>query len=149
MLTEVDCAKLEPGGAPEAGCFASGTRGEDDPSPDAGSGLEAGQSSSLPAPIEDDAYRTKISVVNMGEANATVLVDLYDGAGARLTDDTVRLARGRWRQETQPFRNLACETAMSSGHARITVERGSSVFAFASVIDNATGDPATVPLEAQ
>jgi hypothetical protein len=114
--------------APDAGCFANGTQGQDYPVLDASGGLEAGQSAFLPALEEDDAYRTNIGVVNMGEANATVLVELFDGAGTKLAEFTRQLQPGRWKQESQPFRNLAGQTAMSAGYARVTVQSGSGVF---------------------
>lgn len=133
--------------APDAGCLANGTQGQDYPVIEAGSGLEAGQSAFLPALVEDDGYRTNIGVVNMGEAAATVLVELFDGAGTRLIDYTVRLAPGRWRQEIQPFRYLAGETAMSAGYAQIAVQSGSGVLALASIIDNVTNDPTTITMQ--
>jgi hypothetical protein len=36
---------------------------------------------------------------------------------------------------------------MDRGYARITVQTGSGVFAFASVIDNVTNDPTTVAMQ--
>ncbi|HQN96088.1 MAG TPA: hypothetical protein PLM61_06940 [Thermoanaerobaculales bacterium] len=133
--------------APEAGCLANGTQGQDYPVVAASSGLAAGQSAFLPALVEDDAYRTNIGVVNMGEATATILVELCDGAGTTVAEYTRQIPPGRWRQEIQPFRYLAGETAMSGGYSRITVQSGAGVFALASVIDNITNDPTTVAMQ--
>jgi hypothetical protein len=36
---------------------------------------------------------------------------------------------------------------MDRGYAKITVQSGSGVFAFASVIDNITNDPTTVTMQ--
>ena len=85
--------------------------------------------------------------MNVGSGAATVLVELYDGAGTKLTDYTVSLAAGQWAQETQPFKNKAGQTAMDRGYAKITVQSGSGVFGFASVVDNLTNDPTTVTMQ--
>jgi hypothetical protein len=50
-------------------------------------------------------------------------------------------------QPTQPFLNVAGQTAMDRGYAKITVQSGSGVFAFASVIDNITNDPTPVTMQ--
>ena len=76
-----------------------------------------------------------------------VLVELFDGSGAKLTDYTVSLAAGHWAQETQPFKSKALQTAMDRGYAKITAQTGSGVFGFASVIDNITNDPTTVAMQ--
>jgi hypothetical protein len=57
------------------------------------------------------------------------------------------LAVGQWAQETQPFLNKGLQTAMDRGYAKITVQTGSGVFGFASVIDNITNDPTTVAMQ--
>jgi hypothetical protein len=57
------------------------------------------------------------------------------------------LGAGQWAQETQPFLNWAGQTAMDRGYAKLTVQSGSGVFGFASVIDNITNDPTTVAMQ--
>ncbi len=69
------------------------------------------------------------------------------GPGRKLGDYPVTLAAGQWAQETQPFLNKARQTAMDRGYAKITVQSGSGVFAFASVIDNITNDPTLVTMQ--
>ena len=54
------------------------------------------------------------------------------------------LNTGDWKQETQPYKNRAGTTNIDRGYARVTVQSGSAVFAFASVVDNTTNDPTTV-----
>ena len=54
---------------------------------------------------------------------------------------------GQWAQATQPFKNAAGQAVMNRGHAKITVQTGSGVFGFASVIDNITNDPTTVAMQ--
>ena len=110
-------------------------------------GLSAGQSAYLAGLTEDSSYRTNVGVVNTGTAAASVLVKLYNGTGTYLAEYTVPLTAGEWAQTTQPFKNDASQTAMTAGYATITVQSGSGVFGFASVIDNSTNDPTTVAMQ--
>jgi hypothetical protein len=127
-----------------ASCDADGTQGQDYPVVDGASGLVAGQNAYLAGLTENAAYRSNIGLLNTGPNTATVLVELFDGAGTKLADYTVNLGTGQWAQETEPFLTKAGQAAMDRGYARITVQSGSGVFAFASVVDNLTNDPTTV-----
>jgi hypothetical protein len=131
----------------DASCYPNGTQGQDYPAVVAGDGLAAGQSAYLAGLTENASYRCNIGLVNVGSGAASVLVELYNGAGTKLTDYTVSLAAGQWLQETQPFLNKAGQTAMDRGYAKVTVQSGSGVFAFASVVDNLTNDPTTVAMQ--
>ncbi len=131
----------------DASCYPSATQGQDYPAVVASDGLAAGQSAYLAGLAENASYRCNIGLVNVGSGAAMVLVELYDGAGTKLTDYTVPLAAGQWAQETQPFLNKARQTAMDRGYAKITVQSGSGVFGFASVMDNLTNDPTTVAMQ--
>ena len=130
-----------------ASCYAGGTQGQDYPAVATGGGLGAGQSAYLAGLTEDPSYRSNIGVVNTDTVSATVLVTLYGATGGALAQYTVSLTPGQWSQTTQPFLNLAGQTAMESGYATVTVQSGSGVFAFASVIDNITNDPTTVAMQ--
>jgi hypothetical protein len=133
--------------ASTASCYPSGTQGQDYPLLQPSNGLSAGQSAYLAGLTENGSYHSNIGLVDIGSASATVLVELFDGAGTKLTDYTVDLAPGQWAQETQPFFKKAGQTAMDRGYAKITAQSGSGVFGFASVIDNLTTDPTTVSMQ--
>jgi hypothetical protein len=128
-------------------CYPNGTQGQDYPAVVAGDGLAAAQSAYLAGLTENASYRCNIGLVNVGPGAATVLVELYNGAGTKLTSYTVSLAAGQWAQDIQPFKNRAGQTAMDRGYAKVTVQSGSGVFAFASVVDNLTNDPTTVAMQ--
>ena len=141
---------------PDAPCFAGGTQGQDYPALDPADGLQnvwaanfgvAGQAGYLPGLVENASFRSNIGLVNTGFDTATVLVELFDGAGNKLTSYTSTLANGQWSQAVKPFWKLAGQTALDSGYARVTVQSGYGVFAFASVIDNLTNDPTTVVMQ--
>ncbi len=111
----------------------------------ASEGLSAGQSAYLPMLTENADYRTNIAVANTGTGPAQVTVALYSGSGALLTSYSVSLAPGESKQENQPFKNRAGQTNMNAGYAKVTVVSGSGVLATASVLDNKTSDPTTIP----
>ena len=128
-------------------CYPNGTQGQDYPAVAAAIGLGVGQSAYLAGLTENASYRSNIGVANTGVGSATVLVELFSGSGTGLANYTVELTPGQWSQATQPFKNDAGQTSMASGYATITVQSGSGVFAFASVIDNITNDPTTVAMQ--
>jgi hypothetical protein len=130
-----------------ATCYANGTQGQEYPAVVTSDGLGAGQSAYLAGLSENTSYRCNIGLVNTGTGSGLVLVELFDGAGTKLTDYTVALTPGQWLQETQPFKNRAGQTAMDRGYAKLSVKSGSGVFGFASVIDNITNDPTTVAMQ--
>ncbi|MFI5091391.1 MAG: hypothetical protein ACHP7P_15225, partial [Terriglobales bacterium] len=108
--------------------------------------LGTGQSAWLPQLSENAAYRTNISLTNTGSTAASVNVTLLDGAGNVLTTYTVTLNPGEWQQAVQPFKSQANQTNMDRGYAKVTVTAGAGVIASASVIDNVTNDPTTIPM---
>lgn len=130
-----------------ASCYPNGTFGQDYPAFVPADGLVAGQSGYLTGLSESSAFRSNIALVNAGTGTARVLVELFNGAGTRLTEYTVDLTPGQWKQESQPFKNKAAQTNMARGYARVTVQSGAGVLAFASIIDAPTGDPTTVTLQ--
>ncbi|MBZ5589692.1 MAG: hypothetical protein LAO05_14135 [Acidobacteriia bacterium] len=134
---------------PTAACLPGGTQGQDYPAVVWSNGLVPFDTGYLAGLTENASYRCNIGLVNTGTEDATVVVELFDGAGTELTSYTVSLTPGQWAQETQPFKNKARQTAMDRGYAKVGVllGTGSGVFAFASVIDNITNDPTTVTMQ--
>ena len=130
-----------------AACYPNGTQGQGYPALVSSDGLSATQSAYLAGLSESPAYRCNIGLVNTGTGSASVLVELFNAVGSKLTDYTVTLNPGDWKQETQPFFNKAGQTAMDRGYAKVTVQSGSGVFAFASVVDGSTNDPTTVIMQ--
>jgi hypothetical protein len=131
----------------DASCLPDGTQGQDYPALTASDGLVAGQIAYLAGLVENASFRSNIGLVNTGPDSATVLVELYDATGTELVQYYAWLVPGEWEQRTQPFLNWAGQTAMDRGYAKITVQWGSGVFAFASVVDNLTNDPTTETMQ--
>jgi hypothetical protein len=133
--------------ASDASCYPNGTQGQNYPMLTAGDGLSAGEEAWLPHLTENAGYRANIGLLNTGPTAATVTVELHDGVGTLLASYPVSLAEGQWSQEIQPFRSKAGQTAMDRGYAKVTVDSGTGVVAFASVVDNLTNDPTTVTMQ--
>ena len=130
-----------------AQCYPNGTLGQNLDALTLPQGLAAGESAFLTQLTENAAFRTNISVTNMSAAAATAKVELFDGSGTKLTEYTVSLSAGQFKQEAKPFFAKAGQTNMSRGYAKITVTAGSGVVAYASVIDNVTQDPTTMGIQ--
>ena len=109
-------------------------------------GLAGGESAWLAQLAESSRFRTNLALTNMGREAAVVQVELFDGAGMPVGDFEVTLAPGRYHQEVRVFANRVEKGAVQRGSARVRVGTGSGIIASASVIDNLTNDPTTIPM---
>lgn len=107
--------------------------------------LNAGAVVRLAQLTESSKYRTNIAVTNTGTGAAQVRVTLYNATGSQLAQYTVDLTSGQRKQENQPFKNKGGQTNMTAGYAKVEVLTGSGVIVSASVLDNTTSDPTTIP----
>lgn len=113
-------------------------------------GLAAGEAAFIPQLTQNGSsgqvgtYRSNIGATNMGTTTARITLDLYDGAGGHLWSNTRDIAAGQWYQYNEPYRTGAGRNNIARGYARITVDSGSSVFAYGSVLDNGSSDPTTI-----
>ena len=124
-----------------------GTFGQflDGVSPAATAGL--GQTVYLPQLQQNEAFRTNIGFLNTTDLEAAVRVRLYDASGQLLAARLKTLAPRARLQLQEPFLRIAGREDIDAGYASVTVEAGEGVIAYASVIDNATNDPTTVPMK--
>jgi len=107
-------------------------------------GMVAGEVVVLQQLREDEAFRTNIGVVNMGEHAASVSVALWDRNGSYVGGFAVFLEPGQFAQDNRPYRHRFNRTDIVGGYADVTVNSGDGIFAYASVVDDVTGDPTTV-----
>ncbi len=114
-----------------------------------GNALAAGQSAYLPQLVQTGVagqvgtYRTNIGVTNTGTGAASVTVTIFTADGTQVWSDTRSYDPGQFYQYQEPFRTGAGLTNVAAGYAVVTVSSGSGVDAYASVIDNGSGDPTT------
>ena len=124
----------------------AGTYGQYYPACTARHAITSGQVGVLPQLKKNGAFRTNVGVQNLGDASATVLVRVFDATGAQVGSKSLTVAAGRWLQQNDIF---AAASAGSQDIAYATVEvqtAGATVWAYGSVVDQATGDPTTIPV---
>jgi len=104
-----------------------------------------GESRWLPQLQQNEAFRTNIGLLNTSSAEAVVRVRLHDTAGTELAFADRTLAAGERLQLNEPYAQLAGRTDVDAGYATVEVLTGGGILCYASVVDNATNDPTTVP----
>jgi hypothetical protein len=109
--------------------------------------LSAGQSAWLPLLAQNASFRCNIAITNTGATNANVTLALYDGQGNLLwsgNNESAAMASGSFVQYLTPFEKYARRVDLENAYARVTVNSGSGIIVWASVMDEATGDPTTI-----
>jgi hypothetical protein len=101
----------------------------------------------LPQIKGGDDFRTNIGLINFGHSECTVSVTLHDELGRQIGSPlTLTVEPAAWSQTNDVFAE-ADAGSCRVGHATVEVlTPGCSVWAYASVVDQATGDPTTIPL---
>jgi hypothetical protein len=90
-------------------------------------------------------FRTNVGLVNAGGQHVRVEIALYGGDGIWLGTKTVDLNPYDFQQVDKIFAGLA-PSGVDSGYALLSTSTpGAVLLAYASVIDNSTGDPIAVP----
>lgn len=94
-------------------------------------------------------FRTNVGFVNLGGSGSVVRVRLFDGQGVALGSEIAEpVGPGEWRQVNRVFR-IANAGDCTGCYAMIDLAGGGDgpVWAYASVVDNGSGDPTTIPME--
>ncbi len=126
---------------------ANGTLGGFLPGVAGAQGLVPGRIGILPQLKKSAAFRTNVAVVNLGASPVTGRTQLRDGSGAPLgAARTWQAAPFRLVQENDIFSAAGVSEAAVAYATVEVLTAGGRVFAFASVIDNATNDPTLVSL---
>jgi hypothetical protein len=125
--------------------FGAGTVGQSYPGVAMPDTIGPGQQAVLPQLRQNADYRTNVGFLNLAESDATVTVTFHDAAGTSIgATVTATVPARRWVQLLTPLvTSGAGETAQAWAEVTVT-SAGGAVWAYASVIDNHTGDPATV-----
>jgi CubicO group peptidase (beta-lactamase class C family) len=96
---------------------------------------------------QNPSFRTNIGFFNGGDTEARVRIFLYDASGSELISRWRTLEPGAWMQLQEPFARLAGRSDIVSGSAKIEIDSGDGVIAFASVIDNSTNDGTAISMK--
>jgi hypothetical protein len=104
----------------------------------------AHSSQTLVALSQSDRFRTNLGLVEGSGKPADVLLEVFSAGGLKLFESTLQLKGGEHRQ----LGSVLAANGIDTTNARVNVSLASavgSVFTYASVIDNSTGDPSFVP----
>ncbi|MEE4270670.1 MAG: S8 family serine peptidase [Thermoanaerobaculales bacterium] len=124
----------------------SGTFGQFLPGLDAAAALASGDAGFLSQLKSTDGFRTNIGFTNYGEAECTARVRLYDDEGAELKITYPTVPPGGWLQQNRVFERAGV-APVPLGYAVVEVlTPDCEVWTYASVVDNTSGDPTTVPV---
>ena len=109
--------------------------------------MAAGDIGVLSPLASNQQFRTNVGYINLADHACEVRVTLYDVAGNRVGDERVRnIDPSGWKQDNDIF---GVTGAGSHDHAYARAEvltNNCSVWVYASVVDNATGDPTMIPV---
>jgi hypothetical protein len=128
---------------------ATGTYGQFVPALTVTGLLTQGVTGFLPLLSQGQAYRTNAGIANLSASGTcAVRIRLFGPNGSQLGNPVMlSAAAGRFVQQDVIFTAAAAGTH-DNAYATVEVTTpGCSAWAYASVIDNATGDPTTVPVQ--
>jgi hypothetical protein len=127
---------------------AGGTFGGFLPAVTASEALGPGRVGVLPQLARNGLFRTNVGVANLGASTLAARIRLYSESGAAAgTPIDVSVPPGGLNQVVDPF-GVAGAGDRDVAYATVEVlTPGGLAFAYASVIDNRTGDPTIVPVE--
>ena len=108
--------------------------------------VASGTSVWLPQLQQNADFRTNIGVHNTGEVDARIRLHLHDADGSHLETTQRTIGAGDRLQMQEPFVRIAGRTDIDGGYAVIEILGGEGLTTYASVIDNRTNDPTTVPM---
>ncbi len=124
---------------------ASGTFGGAYPALAIGDGVASGKVGILPQLKRTASFRSNVGFANAGTFTTTVRLRLFGQGGVKLGEKSLDVAAGRWTQLDDVFGTLGAGDADLAYATVEVLTEGAAVWAYAAVIDNATGDPTIVP----
>ena len=106
--------------------------------------LAPGEVGVLPQLRQSTGFRTNIGAVNLGAGSATLRVKLYRADGVQVGGDvSLSVPAGEWRQSNDVF-SASGAGDQDVAFATVELTAGDAVWAYASLVDNRTGDPTTI-----
>ncbi len=100
--------------------------------------------------VNNDDFRTNIGYINLSDEVCRVETALYNADGIQAGNVRTRqLDPSQWKQDNNIFDQVGAGTQDNAYALLEVLTEGCSVWAYASVVDNRTGDPTTVPVVVQ
>jgi hypothetical protein len=123
----------------------TGTFGQFLPGVDEDSALANNEDGFLNQLKSTEDFRTNIGFTNYGSSECIVRTTLHDAGGALLRTIFTRVPAGGWSQENRVFQSVCADGCLGYAVTR-SMTSGCRVWTYGSVVDNASGDPTTVPV---
>lgn len=112
------------------------------------SGLVTGDVAALAQLAGNEEMRTNIGFVDLGGTGAVARVRLFDGSGDVVGEElNENIPAGGWFQRNRVFRAAGADDCTGCYALIDLVGQGGPVWAYASVVDNESGDPTTIPMD--
>ena len=126
---------------------ASGSYGQFLPGCRLSDSLGYGQVGVLPQIKKTASFRSNIGYVNLGSSSCDLSISLYSKSGSQIGNAIQRsVGPGQWKQDSDIFATVGASSC-DLGYAVVEVRTpGCSLWVYASVVDNGSGDPTTIPV---
>ncbi len=112
--------------------------------------MATGQTGVLSPLAGNQQFRTNVGYINLSDHSCEIRVTLHDASGVQVGSERIRsIDPSGWKQDNDIF---AVTGAGSQDHAYAkteTLTNNCLVWVYASVVDNATGDPTMIPVVIQ
>jgi subtilisin-like proprotein convertase family protein len=129
---------------------ATGTFGQFLPGVDESQSLTSGQTGVLSQLSKNADFRTNIGFVNLGTSSCSVRITLRNTAGIAVGSPvTVSVPPDSWRQDNDTFQSAGAGSHNDAYATLQVLSSGCEVWGYASVVDNRTSDPTTIPMTVQ
>ncbi len=127
---------------------SEGTFGQYIPACTPAKALGSGVIGYLPQLKDNAAYRTNVGAINIGDSEATIEIQVFGGDGDRIGGSkSLSVATKRWKQVNDVFDAVGAGEEQDIAFATVTVSPADGrVWVYASVVDNQSGDPTTIPV---
>jgi len=107
--------------------------------------LKTGETGFILQIASNSDFRTNIGFTEFEGKGAEVKVQIFKGVQEKLGEKNYTIEPYKNLQVNNIFSNMGITSNVDSAYAKITVLSGGSIFAYASVVDNKTGDAIFIP----
>lgn len=126
---------------------SDGTFGQFIPGLSAGSGVTPSRSGIIAGIVQNTAFRTNLGAVNLGSGSVQLAITLFDTHGHQLgTEKDLTLQAHQWKQLSNILDAVGAGDSDLAWAKIEMVTAGGEAWAYASVVDNTSNDPTTIPV---
>ena len=125
----------------------AGTLGQFMPGISTEEAMATGQVGVLSPLASNQQFRTNVGYINLSDHACEVRVTLHDAGGAQVGSERVRsIDPSGWKQDNDIFAVTGAGSQDRAYAKAETITNNCTVWVYASVVDNATGDPTMIPV---